>query len=342
MEKILIIKLGALGAVLRDTSLLKPMKNKYPDSIIHFITQENALELLYNNPYIDKILTIETLDKNKLDKDYSIVFSLDEDSRACEIASLFKEKVIGFYKENNKVLPTSSAVEWFDMCALGKEVERDILKKQNKKTYQQIMLEFTGLWPQKKDDYELILSLTEDELKFGEDFKKELNAENKKVIGLSTGAGGRWYHKKLDVKKTIDLANKLLENEDYFIMLFGGPEEEERNNQIYEKINKKGSIIKIQDLSIRKFASIINQCDLIITSDSLAMHIASALKKKVIVFFGPTSSNEIELYDRGFKIFSDLDCLCCYKTICSKSPSCIDKIDVNDFIEKTKLLLIDQ
>jgi len=88
--------------------------------------------------------------------------------------------------------------------------------------------------------------------------------------------------------------------------------------------------------TIREFASLINLCDLIITSDSLAMHIAIALKKHVIVFFGPTSSAEIELYGRGIKIEAPIECVCCYLTKCSKSPTCMDNLTVDILFERVK------
>jgi len=45
----------------------------------------------------------------------------------------------------------------------------------------------------------------------------------------------------------------------------------------------------------------INSCETIITLDSLGLHLAVALNKQVISLFGPTNSDEVELFDRGVK-----------------------------------------
>lgn len=46
----------------------------------------------------------------------------------------------------------------------------------------------------------------------------------------------------------------------------------------------------------------LSSCETIITLDSLGLHLAVAMKKNIIALFGPTSSNEIELYGRGEKL----------------------------------------
>ena len=56
--KICIVKLGALGDVVRTLPLLKAIKEKFPDSEITWITKENAVELFEGNVFVNKILTI--------------------------------------------------------------------------------------------------------------------------------------------------------------------------------------------------------------------------------------------------------------------------------------------
>ena len=75
--------------------------------------------------------------------------------------------------------------------------------------------------------------------------------------------------------------------------------------------------------SYRRFAAWIDQCSVVVASDSLAVHVTAARKKPAVVLFGPTSSAEIELYGRGTKITPPgLDCLCCYLPKCDKVPHC--------------------
>ena len=54
-KKILIIKLGALGDVLRTTPILHALREKYPNCLIYWLTLEESEELLKNNINIPQI-----------------------------------------------------------------------------------------------------------------------------------------------------------------------------------------------------------------------------------------------------------------------------------------------
>jgi heptosyltransferase-2 len=56
--------------------------------------------------------------------------------------------------------------------------------------------------------------------------------------------------------------------------------------------------------SIREHIEDINNCKLIICGDTLGMHVALALKKKVVAIFNCTSPNEIYDYGRLTKVVS--------------------------------------
>jgi len=79
--------------------------------------------------------------------------------------------------------------------------------------------------------------------------------------------------------------------------------------------------------SLSEYIDWINSCQIIVTSDSLGMHIALALKKKVIILMGCTSWSEIEMYNRGVILRAQLPCSPCYKkNKCNVSSSCMDLI----------------
>jgi len=79
--------------------------------------------------------------------------------------------------------------------------------------------------------------------------------------------------------------------------------------------------------TVEAYIDWINSCRVIVTSDSLGMHIALALKKKVIILMGSTSWNEIETYNRGVILTSRLPCSPCYKkSKCNVTASCMDLI----------------
>ena len=71
-------------------------------------------------------------------------------------------------------------------------------------------------------------------------------------------------------------------------------------------------------------------CGVVVTGDTMALHVAAGLGKRVVALFGPTSAAEIDLYGRGTKIVTALDCACCYRRGCDVKPHCMDVIEVSE------------
>ncbi len=332
--RILIIKLGAMGDVLRTTPILEALKRRYKRSQITWVVDEGSKELLVNNPYLDGILPYgpEAL-SHLLVEEFDLVINLDSLPRSSCLASLAKgKKKLGFgLDKRGSVFPfNKEAEEWFRMGI------DDDLKRKNRKTYQEIIFKIAGLRFKKEEP---VINLRERETDFANKFTKEHNLGGKKIIGLVTGAGGRWELKKWTIEGYLRLIKKIdKEIKDTRILLFGEREEIRRNREIMERskapLNNTG-----HKNTIREFLSLLNLCDLVITGDTLAMHAAVALKKKVVVLFGPTSSSEVELYGRGKKIVPDMDCLCCYKVTCDKHPNCMESISPEIVFQAVKDLL---
>lgn len=330
----LIIKLGAIGDVIRTTSILPGLKAKYKNCKIGWVTKKECFDVLKNNNLINKIFLIENIKKN-LPLEYELVISLDDDYEACELAlKINSKKIIGAYLKNNQKTYTLDSSLWFDMGLLSRFGKRkaDELKAKNKKTYQEIMYKILGLEYKRQEP---ILILDEKSIDFAKNFiKKNKIKKSDLVIGINTGAGGRWEDKKLSIEKTAELIDKLNNQiKNMKIVLFGGPEEKERNEKI-KKLVKTNIIDAGCDNSLMEFASLVNLCNVIVTSDSLALHIGTALKKRIVAFFYVTSSTEIELYSRGIKIIGEGKDYCSYKTKCKYPP----KWDIDEIVKAVKKL----
>ncbi len=80
--------------------------------------------------------------------------------------------------------------------------------------------------------------------------------------------------------------------------------------------------------SIHEYIDWINSCRLIITADSLGLHLGLALKKRVIALFGPTSYREIYFYNRGSFLLPEAPykCIPCLNSHCDKKRQCMEYI----------------
>lgn len=320
-EKILIVKLEAMGDVLRTTSVLPGLRRKHPAAQITWITAPSSLPLFSGNPYVDRVLPLlpDGL-LALLSERFTLAVNLDTAPVSASLLSRAEaEEKQGFSLDRRGQVCALSAPagEWLGMSVF------DDVKRANRRTYQAIAHDILGL-PQPPG--EIVLHLSEEEEAFARGFaaRKSL-APPRPWIGLNTGGGGRWRFKRWTKEATLALARLCAAEFKTRLLLFGGPEEEERNGWL---MSCAGDVLVDTGCrnTVREFFALLGLCDLVVTSDTLALHAAVGLKKKVVALFGPTSAAEIELYGRGEKVVAPVPCQCCYLPDCRVRPNCMESI----------------
>ena len=327
-KKILIINLDAMGDVLMTTAQLPGIKRKFPESTIYWITLKNAAPLLFNNPLIDHVFTFDAssiMIVQQMKFDY--VMNVDKSQQSCALLnSIDSANKLGFgLDQNGKIIPINKGAQF--NFNLGMD---DNLKfKVNKRTGQDYLAETFEL-EYERDEY--VFEFTDDEKKFIETYKKEIGIrKSDKVVGFNTGCSELYPNKKMTIQQHIYIIRKLLKK-NYKIVLLGGPEDTQRNKEIYSKF--KGRIINTpSNEGLRRGICYESIPNIIVTGDSLGMHIAIALRKFVLAWFGVSCWNEIDLYDRGLKLYNeDLFCSPCWKKQCPYDLECIKLIDLDGIV----------
>lgn len=330
-KKILIINLDAMGDVLMTTAQLPALKRKFPDSTIYWITLKVAAPLLYYNQYIDFVLeyNFESLTiLNEIEFDY--VMNVDKSQRSCALLNSLRAKnKLGFgLNSDGKIIPVNDGANYNYLLGMD-----DHLKfKVNERTGQDYLAETFEL-DYNRDEY--VFNFTEDELKFIDEYKKKIGIDdNDKVIGFNTGCSNLYPNKKMTIEQHIYLIDKLLSLEKYKIILLGGPEDTDRNKTIAAHFD--GKVINTPTLEgVRRGACYESIPQVIVTGDSFGMHLAIALKKYVIAWFGVSCWTEIDLYDRGVKLYQEnLFCSPCWKKVCPYNLECIKLIDLDRIIRE--------
>ncbi len=295
-QKILIIKLGALGDVIRTLPLAKSIKENFSGSEITWITKENALELLENNLYIARVYT----DKNYPKEPFDILYNFDIDDDATKIAlEITADKKYGFYQENGYPLAFNTPAEYYLNTVFD-----DNLKRINKKTYQEMMFDIAEL-PNIKEIVPIFLN--KEDIKFSEKFLEDNQINKEKLIGIHMGASSRWPSKVWyleNIKEFIEKAKQ----KGYEILLFGGPNEIDIYKKFSKELEEKG--IKIYrnnpNNTLKEFASLVNLCNQMVCSDSISLHVSLALQKPTIGLFFCTSPDEVESYGLLKKVISPM------------------------------------
>ncbi len=311
-KRILIIKLGAAGDVIRTTPLLYPLRKKYLNAHITWLTHspelvplvsdtENGANLILN--YDDKSVSVIR------NSNYDVIINLDKDLYACALA---KEKdnaaeIFGYTLVNNNPFPVNELATPKYITGIF-----DDISIANTKSYLQELFEICGF---KFNNEEYLLPKHEPGSGFDID-------KSKTVVGLNTGCGGRWTSRLWPIDSWLELI-ELLKNASYEVVLLGGPEEHEKNTSLQQKTEVK----YFGAMSLKKFIGLMNETDIVVSAVTMGMHIAIGLKKPLVLLNNIFNKNEFELYGKGVIVEPEKKCTCYFRPTCiNPDYKCIDYI----------------
>lgn len=325
MKNLLILKTAALGDVLRTTSILPGLHERYPGASVTWVTAPGAAPLVRTHPLVRTVVELEPDSGESVRATISRlaptlwarVISLDDEVGVARVASeVTSRRLSGAYlRQDGSIAYTPDTAPWFDMGLLSVhgKAAADFRKIQNRQSHPEIHADMLGVRMGKP-----ALHLTPETQEFAQDFAERHRLDSRRpVIGLNTGAGDRWISKQLDVERTVGVARRIHESRDghALFLVLGGPAETARNEAILAGLVR--AELPHCDAgtgnSLLQFASLVGLCDTLLSSDSLALHLAVALGVRVVAFFAPTSAAEIELYGRGGKVVSTSPDACSYR-----------------------------
>lgn len=319
--QILIVHLGALGAVIRSTSLLLGIKRKFPGSKITWMTDRPGDVLLRGHPLIDQVYVTTVEDLLSLSsQSFDIAFVIDKSLKAAGILKWTRvDQIYGFSSDPvfGGIVPATPAAEELWQIGLSNKLKF----YGNKKPETQLLAEAMEI-SYVRDEYHLPLSTREKKLR---DERKLSWGQGKVILGINTGCSGSLPNKKFSVQFHREMLTELRKEFDFSIVLLGGPEDELRHQQIAFGLD----VIQSPTLhNLRDGLVSVAACDVIITGDSLGLHMGISQKIWMIPWFGPTCSHEIDLFGRGEALISPAPCGPCWKPQCSQTVMCYDQVSL--------------
>jgi len=318
-KRILIIKLGAGGDVIRSTPLAVKFRSIFPDCHITWITK--SPELLPQTE-IDVIQDLDFISwQVTAAQEFDIAVNLDKDKEACILLSeVSAGKKFGFAWNTKK-----NHIE-----GLTKEAEEKILtglfdeySKQNTKSYLQEVFQICGF------EFNGEPYLLNKDLGLIDKWSVvRQKAKGKKIVGLNTGCGRRWQTRLWPEEYWMDLIRKL-NAAGTFPILLGGPDEDAQN----KKYAKETGVYYPGTFSLPEFIAIVANTDVIVTAVSMAMHIAIGLEKKLVLFNNIFNKNEFDLYGRGVILEPTSGCDDYYGNKCTRERHCMRDISVESVLK---------
>ena len=302
MTKFLILRFSSIGDIVLTTPVIRCLKQQFPDAEVHYATKKSYKTLLENNLYIDKIFVLEKglneLVKFLKSERYDYIIDLHNNLRTTIIKLRLGVKSFSFDKLNlqkwllvkfkKNLMPNVHIVDRY-----MKTVESLGIKNDNK-----------GLdyFIPEKDEIPL-------------DWLPENFRNGYAVYAI----GGQHETKKLPLNKMIELCQTIK----LPLVFIGGKEDTIISNQL-SVISKDFPIFDTcGKCNLNQSASIIRNSKIVYTHDTGMMHVASALKKKVISIWGNTvPAFGMYPYQTDYEVIEnrDLNCRPCSKIGYKKCP----------------------
>ncbi|MCC6581596.1 MAG: glycosyltransferase family 9 protein [Phycisphaeraceae bacterium] len=336
-QRICVIKLGALGDVIRTLCILPELRRRHPNSHITWVTLANGVRLLTGHPQINRLVEFGPLEALALAQErFDVVICLDKEPQPCALAmSLRTSSRLGVgLGAHGKPVPLNRQTWHYFALGLSDELKF----RGNDKSYPQLVYEALG-WTYRGDGYELPLSPA-----LRAEHQTRLTAMGwsggKPTVGINVGAGAVFANKMWPAAKTVEVIEHLRRiSPSAQVLLLGGPSERETIREILRTTTVNQVFDGGSEHAEPSFVALVDLCDVVFSGDTMAMHVAIARQKPVVVFFGPTCEQEIDLFGKGVKLVSSAPCAPCYKRSCDRGDLCLRDISSEETAKAIDALL---
>ena len=323
-KRILIRGVNWIGDAVLTLPAIQSIRRSFPDSHIALLVKPWVSGLFKENRDIDEIILYDDchrgisgrirLSRELRKKKFDTAILLQNAFDAALITWLAGiPKRIGYKRDGRGLLLTDAV-----------SIKPEILE-QHQVHYYLDLLNSAGIKTSVTEPY---ISISETERTWARNHLSSCFSDSTTpLIGINPGAAygsaKRWLPERF-----AELIIKIFTEINGRVIIFGNESETEIANEIITEINRLKIKLNMENYrshllimsgktDLRELASLISECDALITNDSGPMHMASALFVPVIAIFGSTSPKRTGPFGQIHKIIStDIPCSPCMKRVC--------------------------
>ncbi len=313
--KILINALSGIGDALMFSPALKILHDNLPNYKIDMLVMFHSVKELYRtSPYLNNIYHIDFLKQSSV-KSLEEIYDLRKNDYFMSVnvypSNRYEYNILNYLIGAKKRYghtycnPKFPSLSFLNNFAI--EEEKDIHNVVQNLNLVKMICDFNI-----DDAGSLEIFLNEDDENAAKLWMKDKCIEsNKFIVGFHAGSSTLKNHinKRWDVRKYAALGNRLIEEKNAKILLFGS--EFELNKELNKLMNGRGVIASTNNYM--DSMARLKQCNLFVSNDTAFLHSASAFGIPVAAIFGYT--NHKELYPWMTKhviIRKELECSPCF------------------------------
>ncbi|MBI4557428.1 MAG: glycosyltransferase family 9 protein [Candidatus Hydrogenedentes bacterium] len=288
---LLVQNISGIGNALMATPLLAELRRLYPEAQIDFLTTPAAAALLAGNPHASRIIPDASVGKKGRREWWRVVRFLREaryDATFVTLTAIDFEYVVRvplaairtaaihqyeLHAYNDFTCLFSHRVP-FDQTRHDVESNLDLLRALTTETVQ------AG---------RLVLTLPQEALKAARD---ALGATGMSGAGQAVvfcpGSTARWSHKRWPRESYLQLIGNLLANHiNLHILVLCGPDEMDDAEYFKAELRDRRAAV-LSGLPLLTYAGILDSATVVVSGDSLPVHVRAAFQKPLVALFGPT------------------------------------------------------
>ena len=298
MKKFLIIKTSSLGDIIHAFPVVDYLKARFPDALIDWVVEVPFADMIKSNPHISRTLCVSTrkwrkklfasqtradissfvADLRKVQ--YDAVFDLQGNVKSGLILSRVKcDKKVGFSR--------STVPEWPNLLFTNVKIEippgRNI-----RADYLNVVEGFLGSEGVLKS-LPANMSTSEEDLRGVEDLLADQRLKDR--IKIVVCQGSAWKNKQMEPQALTRFLSLIAANNDCsFLFVWGSPEEKLVAENLQSQFSKHSVVVP--RMRLPSLQVMMQRCNLVISVDSLALHLAGTTKTPTYGIFGPSSAHK--------------------------------------------------
>jgi len=354
--RILILRLSAVGDVLRTLPAVMALREYFPSSHIAWVVEEPSKTLLESQPEIDQVIMLPrkrwTKGMKSIGKawktftemgQFIVELRRQKFDLVLDFHGIIKSGMISFLSGSPKRIGydrKSSKEGNFLFSNIKVRLPEEKISR-----YQRNFALLKGLGLEVKD-FEARLHIPQRDKEYIESFLVTLNPRLRRPsIAIHAGTNPKALFKRWMPGHYAQLADRLIRELDATIIFTWGPGELASVEAIRQVMTEQ-SVLGPETESLTQLGELFKHCDLYLGGDTGPMHIASLMGTPVLVIYGPpvlviygpTDPVLHEPLGRHKKVRKEVGCNPCRNRSC-KDLKCLKSVTVDDVFKATKEIL---
>jgi len=346
--KILILRLSAVGDVVRTLPAVLALRKYFPSSIISWVVEEPSKSLLESQPEIDQVILLprrrwtegmkSARGFGRTLKEMSQFISTlrrEKFDVVLDFHGIIKSGMISFFSGSSKRIGYDrGSTREGNFLFSNIKVK---LPKEKISRYQRNFALLRGLGLAVKE-YNGRLHVPRSDKEYVESFFTRCNPPLRRPsIAIHAGTNPKAPFKRWMPDHYARLADRLVRELGASIVLTWGPGELESVKAIQHEM-KEQSILGPKTETLTQLGEVLRRCDLYVGGDTGPMHISSLMGTPVVVIYGPTDPVLNEPLGTYKKVIKEVGCNPCRNRSCN-DLKCLKSITVDDVFKATKEIL---